>query len=380
MGRDERVAIIRDMEAREGSRVLTYICSDRQGAMASIGEDAVRPMFDHLRAMGSVSRIDLFLYSRRGAVDVPWRVVSMIREYCEEFRVLVPFRAHSAATLIALGADQIVIGPKGELGPIDPILNRMIPGQEGTVVQEAINVEDIMGYLQFVRERGNLSDQEAVSRVVSILAEKMGPVLLGSAFRTSSHIRSVARKLLSAHKKPVDEQTASLLIETLTERIYAHGHAIGRREAKEIGLPIEYASDDLAEMMWGLLVEYEQHLKLLDPIDPEAFLGSAQIREEPISIACIESTWGLHEFHGDLVVQELRNLPPGLTLNLNLQLQLPPNLNPQRLPSQGHAILQQVLQQVQQQVPGVVQQALRDVAPVSGYQTRIRGGAWRKTA
>ncbi|MBU0734226.1 MAG: hypothetical protein KKG10_08760, partial [Proteobacteria bacterium] len=44
----------------------------------------------------------------------------MLREFCEKLAVLVPFRAHSAGTTLALGADEIVMGPLGELGPVDP--------------------------------------------------------------------------------------------------------------------------------------------------------------------------------------------------------------------------------------------------------------------
>lgn len=46
-----------------GSRILTYICSDRQGAAANIGDDAVRPMYDLVRAIGKTKKLDLFLYA-----------------------------------------------------------------------------------------------------------------------------------------------------------------------------------------------------------------------------------------------------------------------------------------------------------------------------
>ncbi len=102
--------------------MLTYVTGDRRGVTGQIGRDAVRPMYDHVRALGfeGVPRIDLFLYSQGGVVDVPWRMVTMLREYCQELNVLVPYKAHSAATPIALGANQIVMGKKRELGPIYP--------------------------------------------------------------------------------------------------------------------------------------------------------------------------------------------------------------------------------------------------------------------
>jgi hypothetical protein len=120
--RSKRAALIHDIERERGSRVIAYICSDRPGASGQIGEDAVGTMYDHLRPIGKVEAIDLYLYSRGGAVEVPWRIVSMLREHCSKLGVLIPYRAQSAATLIALGCDEIVMGSKAELGPIDPAL------------------------------------------------------------------------------------------------------------------------------------------------------------------------------------------------------------------------------------------------------------------
>lgn len=47
---------------------------------------------------------------------------------------MVPYKAHSAATLIAIGCDEIVMGSKSELGPIDPALNRI--HQEGGLLSK----------------------------------------------------------------------------------------------------------------------------------------------------------------------------------------------------------------------------------------------------
>lgn len=156
--RAKRQALITAIQTARDSYVVAYVVGDRPGLPAQIGEDAVRPMYEHLRALGRerIPRIDLFLYSRGGAIEVPWRIISMLREFGEEINVLVPYKAHSAATLIALGADHIVMGKKGELGPIDPIFTRTERG-ERSVVQEQLSVEDVMSYIAFIKERAGLS-------------------------------------------------------------------------------------------------------------------------------------------------------------------------------------------------------------------------------
>ena len=79
------------------------------------------PLYKQLCSIGKTERIDLFLNSYGGAVDTPYKIVNLIREFCDNFSVIIPFVAKSAATMVAIGADEIVMGPISELGPIDQI-------------------------------------------------------------------------------------------------------------------------------------------------------------------------------------------------------------------------------------------------------------------
>ena len=238
--------LIEKIEEKRQSKVIVYFTGDRHPFGARIAEDAVRPLYDHLLSLEfkeDKKRIDLFLYSRGGDVSVPWRIVSMIREFCDEFNVLIPYRAQSAATLLSMGADNIIMGKKAELGPIDPTLVKATIGETAAPPQE-IAVEDVNSFLSFVKERANINDQDAVASILGSLINQIGPLTLGSVNRQHHHIRLVARKLLTSRKEKLDEEKISSIIETLTEKIYSHGHAIGRREAKDIGLPVKYPDDE----------------------------------------------------------------------------------------------------------------------------------------
>src|SRR2546422_8658880 len=293
MPRPRRRDLIKQIEKLRGSRLMCYVTGDRAPAPAQIGDDAVRPMYEHLREIGQVEKLDLFLYSRGGAIDVPWRMVTALRTGAREWCALIPFRANSAATLLALGADEIVLGRFGELGPIDPIMNIQrvmpVPGGPSTVMQDSVSVEDVMAYVKFIQERAGLSDQAALSTGLTKLTERLDAVALGSAHRTHSHIRDVARRMLLSRNKPHSEQTMATIVETLAERVYAHGHAIGFKAAKEIGLPAVSADPALEQLMWELLAEYESDLKLLKPIDPAAVLTGTDKYSEDAVIAVVES-------------------------------------------------------------------------------------------
>ena len=125
MAKKERLKLIERIEKARGSRVITYITSTRRNLESHMAMDVPRKIFEHLRPIGAkkTPKIDLFLHSNGGDGTVPWRLVTLIREYADKFSVLVPYKAFSAATLTALGADEIIMGPMGMLGPTDANIN-----------------------------------------------------------------------------------------------------------------------------------------------------------------------------------------------------------------------------------------------------------------
>jgi len=371
--------LIEKLEEKRQSKVIVYFTGDRHPFGARIAEDAVRPLYDHLlnlEFMGDKKRIDLFLYSRGGDVSVPWRIVSMIREFCDEFNVLIPYRAQSAATLISMGADNIIMGKKAELGPIDPTLVKATIGETAVSPQE-IAVEDVNSFLSFVKERANINDQDAVANILSSIVNEIGPLILGKVNRLHHHIRLVARKLLTSRKEKIDEEKISTIIETLTEKIYSHGHAIGRHEAKDIGLPVEYPDEELENLMWALYLKYEDFLKLREPIHPEIILkDKEEYQIENMPIAIIESTKKLHIFKTNIELKKKRNIPPNPQININIGLQLPPSVSPQQLPQQVQQILNHLLNQISQIIPNIVHQEIVRQSPVIGIEGRPFGGKW----
>jgi hypothetical protein len=239
-----------------------------------------------------------------------------------------------------------------------------------------VNVEDVMAYVKFTRERAGLSDQQALVTGLSKLTERLDAVTLGSAYRTHSHIRDVARRMLLSRNEPTSEQHMATIIETLAERVYAHGHAIGLRDAVQIGLPATGADDELDAAMWKLLNAYEDDLKLLEPIDPAVATAGQDVYTEQSVISVVETTEGGHQFAGETQIRAMRQVPPNLNVALNLNVQLPAGLDVQQLPPVLQAMLQQFQQALVQQAQQAVQQALRDQAPVAGYEAGLRGGQW----
>jgi len=382
--RKERLELIRKIQELRGSKVLVYFTGDRRPFSSQIAEDAVLPLYKHLLVLKEeepkTERIDLFLYTRGGDVSVPWRIVTMIREFYSDFSVLIPYKAHSAGTMIALGADKIVMGKKAELSPIDPTLVRAVIG-ESTVPPPEISVEDVTSYISFMRERANITDQSALAQVVSQLASHLTPLTLGSVNRQYSHIRLVARKLLTSRKEKIEEGRIATIIEALTEKMYSHGHAIGRMEATELGLPVDNPNEDLEALIWKLYQEYECLLQLTEPIDPEELLTRENKEEyamDSIPIAIIETVPKVDVFELNTVFRRKRQVPPNPQINVNVNLGLPPGIDPTKLPENFQQIVQQLMGQIAQAIPQIVQQELVRQSPIVGIEGRTFGGKWKE--
>jgi hypothetical protein len=229
-----------------------------------------------------------------------------------------------------------------------------------------------------VSDRAKITEQDATAQLLSQLATHITPLTLGTVHRQYSHIRLVARKLLTSHTEPFEEARVTALIETLTESLYSHGHAIGRREAAQHGLNVERADPDLERAMWELFVEYEDWMEMTDPLDPDVVLDreqSDQYMMTGLAEAAVESVARLDVFETSLSFRRIRQIPPNPQININLQLGLPANMNPDQLPQQAQQILQELAEQMTQDVQQAQQEIARQ-SPVRGIEMRTFGGKW----
>ncbi len=266
--RRDAIGALRD--AREGTTVIAYVTSTRPGLEGQMGLDAISQLYRHLRALdqhqADERRIDLFLHSNGGEGIVPWRLVTLVREYCSEFTVLVPHHAFSAATLTALGADKVLMHPMGMLGPTDPSISGPFnpPDPRNPMQVLPVSVEDVSSYIDLVRDDVGIRHEDELVQTFLALADKVHPLTLGSVKRTTSQSRMLGEKLLRRRNQPMPQSTIEEVVRKLTSELFFHGHPINSREAREdVGLDfVEDAPPEVAEAMWQLYEVYRADLKL----------------------------------------------------------------------------------------------------------------------
>ena len=267
-----RRELIAKIERRRKSKVIAYLTSLRQGVPAQMSEDAVRQLMNFLLRIKKrpVPRLDLFLASNGGNSVVPWRLVALMREYATEFNVLIPYRAYSAATILSLGADNIVMHPFAEMGPIDPtVSNDYNPIEGGTNRRLGISVEDVKAYVTFVKTTVGITEQQELGHALQLLASQVHPLALGNVERFLSQSRLVGKKILQTHMGPNQDAIINEIIENLASKLFFHGHPINRREARDhLQLKVIDPDPQLEADMWSLYEHYEAEFDGLKPFNP----------------------------------------------------------------------------------------------------------------
>lgn len=294
MGRKERHACIREFEKSRQARMICYLTGDRRGLEAKIGMDVFPFFYDVLVRMGRQKQIDLFLYSTGGITMAAWGLVNLLREFCQRLCVHVPFKAHSSATLVALGADEILMSRMAQLSPVDPTItspyNPVARGQvEGAAPQFLpVSVEDVTAYLDLAKEAG-IKEEKNLADVFGALSSDIRPLALGNVHRAKQQIKMLSEKLLGFHMD--DEKKIEEIVSKLVRELYSHDYLIGRTEAKNhIGLKIAEVKEDFEERLIRLFDDFSEALQLQVPYNADIFLGGDSTKVVTFDQAFIEST------------------------------------------------------------------------------------------
>lgn len=297
---EERLRLIRRIQELRGSTVISFLTSLRPNVPGQMADDAVRVFFNHLLLLPSrpVEKLDIFLCSNGGSGTVPWRLVSLFREFSKSFAVLIPYRAYSAASLLALGADEIVMHPFAELGPIDPtVSNEFNPVEQPTGRRLGISVEDVQAYVNFVKSTVGIRHEDELVKTIEILAQKVHPLAIGNVERFFQQSRMIAMKILRTHMTGADEHAINEIVENMASKLYFHGHPINRREAKaDLKLKVtDELPPELETCLWELYLAYEGEFQNLSPFNPASDLAASgpmkqgDCKEYELTHAMVES-------------------------------------------------------------------------------------------
>jgi ClpP class serine protease len=290
---NERLSYYKELEKARKSKLLVYITGDRPGMQTMIASDVLSIFTNHLDSTGDVDKISLFLYTRGGNTLTAWTLVNLIRNFCKELEVIIPFNCHSAGTLIALGANQIVMTKQATLGPIDPSvngpLNPQVPGNNPNN-RVPVSVEFVNAYLEMAKNELKIGDQQSLTSILLNLSNQIHPLTLGQVYRSKTQIQMLAKRLLNYQK--IDDDKRDEIIKFLSSESGSHDYTLHRKEAADMGLHIEKPTQELYNIIKAIYVDIEKELELNTPFDHNLVLGTAASKSYECRRCLIESIEG----------------------------------------------------------------------------------------
>lgn len=253
-----RQQLIKAIQSQTNRKLIVYF-ADITHPGAYIGPEDIAPFGDLLYNIPQGAPIDLFLQSSGGDVDKAEKIVYMCRNRTMSFRVIVAESAKSAATMIALAANEIVMGYTSELGPIDPQIVTIVDGKP--IQRPARSFLD--GLEEIKRETEANNGQ--LSPVYFPLLNHLDPALIDFCHKAIERSKKFAEKWLVKGMCEGDEEKAKRIAQELTnvEKYLSHGSVIDWEEAQKIGLKIVYLEpkDPLWELIWRLYCVYLSDLR-----------------------------------------------------------------------------------------------------------------------
>src|SRR6201988_4034926 len=121
-----RLKAIQSIEKARGSRVITMIHRQERRSLFGFNVSRHIDLEDAQTIIAAIKEtpperpIDLILHTPGGLVLAAMQIARAVEAHPAKVTVFVPVYAMSGGTLIALAADEIVMGEFSMLGPIDP--------------------------------------------------------------------------------------------------------------------------------------------------------------------------------------------------------------------------------------------------------------------
>jgi ClpP class serine protease len=227
-----RIGAIRRLERDRKSRVITLI--HRQEAFSFFGLPFARYIDvedseDIVRAIDLTDPdvpIDLIIHTPGGLVLAAEQIARALRAHKAPVTVMVPHYAMSGGTMIAVGADQILMAPSAVLGPVDPQIGQQPAASIIAAVERKTDINKV-------------DDQTLILADVSTKAR--------------DQVRTFVIELLVGNGTPEDE--ADKLAGTLSEGRWTHDFPINAQAATELGLKV---STDLPKDAREIMSLYPQ--------------------------------------------------------------------------------------------------------------------------
>ncbi|MCL2465868.1 MAG: hypothetical protein FWF02_08625 [Micrococcales bacterium] len=200
--------------------------------------------------------LHLLLASPGGDGETALRMVRSMQQRCRELTVVVPDMAKSAATILCLGAHHILMGPGGDLGPIDPQMISITGDGRSKMMASA---KEIVAAVDEAEKRVT-TNPDSYPLFASLLSD-VNMLMVEQARSALDRSAALMSEALSAPGCRTDEDVRALadrLQDPLIEAPTSHSAVVSADDAIRLGLPAIKAdpASDQWRLLWSLWTRY----------------------------------------------------------------------------------------------------------------------------
>ena len=245
---DKTQGKIEKIESILGGRLITYWNNQR----GSVCHNDVLALYDLLESIGQQETIYLFLKSAGGNGQASLRFVNLIRQNCDRLITLIPLECASAATMIAIGSNQIQMGPLAYLTAVDTSLTHDLSPIDRDNTRVSVSLDELNRVVKLWRSEKTGGQTNPYSS----LFEHVHPLVIGAVDRAESLSIKICRDLLSYHVD-TDEQALEIA-NILNSRYPSHSFPILEKEARDIGLNVDKLGPEVNSLLLDLNELYSE--------------------------------------------------------------------------------------------------------------------------
>jgi hypothetical protein len=166
--------------------------------------------------------LDILLHSPGGSPEAAESIVKILRLRFAPIRFIIPVVAKSAATMLALSGNEILMPPSAELGPIDPQF-RLADGAGGVVMTPAQVLVD-----QFQQAQKEITQNQALAAAWAPVLQRYGVGLYQMSLNAIQLSKDLVRQWMESYMlagKPNASATAQQLVDFLCDHNTFKSHA-----------------------------------------------------------------------------------------------------------------------------------------------------------
>ena len=242
-------ALLKKIQPKVDGVLLTYWTS----TSGSVCDNDVMAMQELLQDLGPQRHLTLVVKSDGGSGMAALRMVHLLRQYTRRLTLLAPLNCASAATMLALGADRIGMGPLSYLTAVDTSLEHDLSPVDHTNNLVAVSNDEVERVIRLWKES---SGRNTTVNPYQELYKYLQPLVIGALDRASSLSLMLCREILGYHMK--DARKAERIARRLNSSYPAHQYPITSREARRLGLDVFDLDPELDQLLQDLNLVYSE--------------------------------------------------------------------------------------------------------------------------